>query len=76
MGAIKLGRYTGKANSAFGVKWFFKPSLGKVVGRLPGVNRKSEKVLARNKEIRASPPATKCKDLPWDEFTACLSENM
>jgi len=76
MGAIKLGRYAGRANSAFGVKWFFKPSLGKVVGRLPGVNRKSEKVLARNEDIRKSPPASKCEGLSWDEFTACLAKNM
>jgi len=76
MGAIKIGRYAGKANSIYGVKWFAKPSLGKVVGRLPGVNRKSEKVTARNEVIRKSPPAGKCKGKPWDEFTACLAENM
>ena len=76
MGAIKKGRYAGKANSAFGVKWFYKPSLGKVVGRLPGVLRKSEKVMARNEEIRKAPPASKCEGKPWDEFVACLAENM
>lgn len=76
MGAIKKGRYFGKANSAFGVKWFMKPSLGRVVGRLPGVNRRSEKVLKRNEAIRTSPPASKCKGLDWDKFTACLAKNM
>jgi hypothetical protein len=83
MGAIKKGRYPGKANSAHGVKWFFKPSLGKVVGRLPGVNRKSDKVMSRNEKIRASPPASKCKNkgpggtaTPWDEFVSCLSAEM
>jgi len=76
MGAIKKGRYAGKANSAYGTKWFYKPSLGKVVGRMPGVNRKSEKVLARNEHMRTTKPATACKGKPWDEFTACLSEKL
>jgi len=76
MGAIRLGRYPGKANSAYGVKWFYKPSLGKVVGRYPGVNRKSQKVLERNKTMRAKKPASACKGKPWSEFVACLSEQL
>jgi hypothetical protein len=76
MGKIRLGRYPGKANSAFGVKWFFKPALGKVVGRFPGVNRKSERVLERNRTMRAKKPASVCKGKAWDDFTACLSEEL
>lgn len=76
MGAIKKGRYAGHANSAHGVKWFYKPSLGKVVGRMPGVNRKSDKVLERNKTMRTTKPAASCKGKPWDEFVTCLSEKL
>jgi hypothetical protein len=76
MGAIKKGRYPGKANSAFGVKWFYKPSLGKVVGRFPGVNRKSDKVLERNKTMRTKKPASACKGKAWDDFTSCLSSQL
>jgi len=76
MGAIKLGRYPGKANSAYGVKWFMKHSMGRIVGRLPGVLRRSEKVLARNEKVRASPPAKACEGKPWDEFVTCLAEEM
>jgi hypothetical protein len=76
MGAIKLGRYAGKANSAYGVKWFYKPALGKVVGRYPGVNRKSTKVLERNRAMAAKKPASACKGKPWDEFTSCLRSQL
>jgi len=76
MGAIKLGRYPGKANSAYGVKWFMKPALGRIVGRLPGVLRRSKEVLARNEKVRASPPAKACEGKPWDEFVICLAEEM
>lgn len=76
MGAIKKGRYPGKANSAYGVKWYMKPALGKVVGRTPGVLRRSDKVLERNKVMRAKKPASACKGKPWDQFVACLSEQL
>ena len=76
MGAIKLGQTRGHANTPFGTKVYYKPSLGKVVFRKPGVLRRSEAVLARNKKVRAAPPAPKCEGLPWDEFTVCLAENM
>lgn len=76
MGAIRKGRYPGHANTIFGSKAFIKPSLGKVVFRLPGVNRKSEKVLARNEHMRTTKPATSCKGKDWDAFTACLSQKL
>ncbi len=76
MGAIKMGQTRGHANTPFGTKVFYKPSLGKVVFRKPGVLRRSEKVLARNRKVRADPPAPACKGLPWDEFTACLATEM
>ncbi len=68
MGAIRKGQTSGNANSIFGVKWYPKPSLGKVVGRKPGVLRRSDKVLDRNREIRADPPAP-------DAHAACLKEH-
>ncbi len=77
MGAIKLGQTYGHVKqTAFSNRVYFKPSLRKPVVRHPGVMRRSEKVLARNKEIRESPPAPKCKGLPWDEFVTCLSKEM
>ena len=62
--------------NAFYNRVYFKPTLGKLVIRHPGVNRTSEKVLARNEKVKAKPPATACKGLAWDEFVACLSREM
>jgi len=76
MGAIRKGRYPGKPNSPLGVKWYFKPSLGKVVGRMPGVNRVSAKVLERNRRMRELKPASACKGKRWDEFVSCLSKQL
>lgn len=77
MGAIKLGSTAGRTRNVLGItRAYFKPSLGKLVIRKPGVIRRSEKVLERNRKVRASPPATKCKGKAWDEFVACLSKEM
>ncbi len=77
MGAIKLGQTPGRVRNLLGVsRIYYKPSLGKFVIRKPGVIRRSTKVLERNKKVRASPPATKCKGLPWDQFVACLAKEM
>ena len=77
MGAIKKGQTYGHVKqNAFSNRIYFKPSLRHAVIRHPGVLRRSDAVLKRNEAIRASPPATKCKGLPWDEFVACLSREM
>jgi len=75
------GRTYGRPNSPFGVKWFFKPSMGRVIGRIPGVNRKSPKVLAVNEVLenlagKPDHPATKCKGKDWKRFTSCLRKEM
>jgi len=75
------GRTRGRPNSAVGVKWFFKPSLNRLVGRMPGVVRKSAKVLAVNKQLEARAdsvehPAVKCHGKTWDKFVACLRKEM
>ncbi|MBA7649411.1 hypothetical protein ES703_57208 [subsurface metagenome] len=77
MGAIKLGATAGRVRNLLGVaRIYFKPSLGKFVIRKPGVIRRSEAVLARNRKIRDDPPAAKCKGLPWDKFVTCLAKEM
>lgn len=81
MPAPKPGRTRGRANSPFGVKWYYKPKLGKVVGRTPGVHRRSAKVLAVNQILHESKeinhPASKCASQgyhDWDSFINCLSK--
>ena len=77
MGAIKKGSTPGRVRNLLGVsRIYYKPSLGKFVIRKPGVIRRSDKVLAINRKVRANPPAKKCKGKPWDEFVACLSREM
>lgn len=77
MGAIRKGQTYGHVKqSAQMNRIYYKPSLGHYVIRHPGVLRRSEEVLDINKKVRASPPAPKCKDKPWDEFVACLSKEM
>ena len=77
MGAIKLGQTYGRVKqNVFANRTYYKPSLRKPVIRHPGVMRRSKKVLAINEKVRASPPASKCKGLPWAEFVACLSKEM
>lgn len=75
------GRTYGKPNSAVGVKWYFKPSMGRLIGRIPGVVRKSAKVLAVNalleeKAGKAEHPAVKCHGKSWKDFISCMRKNM
>jgi len=81
MPAPKPGRTRGRPNSPFGVKWYYKPKLGKVVGRTPGVTRRSARVLAVNTILHESReinhPAAKCAaegHHDWDDFINCLSK--
>lgn len=79
--AIRTGRTYGRPNSAVGVKWYYKPSMGRMVGRIPGVARKSKFVLQINEQLRAlrnSPnhPAKKCAGRSWRDFVSCLSAEM
>jgi len=80
MGAIKLGPTVGRVahGELYGarIRLYRKPSIGMQVVRKSGVIRRSEKVLAINRKVKADPPAPKCKDKPWFEFIACLSEEM
>lgn len=77
MGAIKLGATAGRVRNMLGIsRVYYKPSLGKIVIRKPGVIRRSEAVLARNRKVRDNPPAGKCKGKPWPEFVSCLAANM
>ena len=76
-----LGRTYGRPNTPFGSKVYYKPSMGRIIFRIPGVIRKSEKVLAINAKLealRGSPdhPATKCKGRSWRQFIACLRAEM
>lgn len=74
---MKLGETRGRVvNTPYGTRAFYHPTLRKVILRKPGVNRKSLKVIERNKRIAALKPATKCKGLKWEKFVACLRENM
>jgi len=79
----RLGRTYGRPNTPWGTKVYFKPSMGRVIGRKPGVVRRSEYVLKINEQLEAlkgSPehPATKCKGKPggWKEFISCLRAEM
>jgi hypothetical protein len=74
---IKLGQTYGHVKqTAFSNRVYHKPSLRKPVIRHPGVMRRSSAVLDRNKKVEASPPAPKCKGKAWDDFIACLSDEM
>ena len=76
------GRTWKMPNSPFGVKWFFKPSLGKVIGRISGVNRRSASVLAVNEVLedlagKPNHPATVCGgEGAWKDFVKCLRREM
>lgn len=76
----KLGATRGRVRGTAipGTRVYYKPSLRKIVFRPSNVIRSSEKVIAINKKLRAAPtkPATACKGKPWDEFVACLSEEL
>jgi hypothetical protein len=71
-----LGQTAGNANTPFGTKVFYKPSLGKVVFRKPGVMRRSARVLAINDRVAANPPASKCAGKDWKAFVSCLRREM
>jgi hypothetical protein len=86
-----LGQTAGHANTPFGTKVYYKPSLlnllflkplgwisdkGKVVFRKPGVMRRSTRVLAINDRVAASPPAAKCAGKDWKAFVSCLRREM
>ena len=77
------GRTYGRPNTPWGSKIYFKPSMGRVIARKPGVLRKSDDVLAINKVLEdlkgsSDHPATKCKGKPggWKEFVSCLRDEM
>jgi hypothetical protein len=72
---MSLGQTGGSPNTPFGTKVFYRPSMGKVIFRKPGVLRRSTRVLAANRDWAANPPAAKCKDKPWKAFVACLRAN-
>jgi len=79
MGAIRKGRTRGrKLANIWNSEAYYKESLGRLVIRAKGVNRRSEAVLARNEKIRANPPASKCKGYSFADgsFQACLSKEM
>jgi hypothetical protein len=61
-----------------GARVYYKPALGKIVFRPTNVIRSSDKVIERNKKLRAASvkPATKCKGKPWKQFIECLSKEM
>lgn len=73
---VSKGQTAGNPNTPFGVKVFYKPSLGKVVFRKPGVMRRSDRVIAINERVAANPPATRCAGKPWKEFVSCLRREM
>lgn len=68
--------YSDRENTPFGTKVYYKPSLGKVVFRKPGVMRRSTRVLAINDRVAANPPASKCAGKDWKAFVSCLRREM
>ena len=79
----RKGRTYGRPNTPWGTKVYFKPSMGRVIARKPGVVRRSDNVLAINKQLedlkgKPEHPATKCKGKPggWREFVSCLRDEM
>jgi len=68
---MALGQTAGHANTPFGTKVYYKPSLGKVVFRKPGVMRRSTRVLAINDRVAANPPASKSKVSVLDCAKVC-----
>ena len=77
----RLGRTYGRPNTPWGTKVYFKPAMGRVIARKPGVVRRSEKVLSINEQLenlagKPDHPATQCKGKPWREFVSCLRAKM
>ena len=55
------------------IKVYVKPSMdGKLIIRKRGVNRKSERVLERNRMFARAKIASACKGRPWKQFVSCL----
>jgi len=76
-----FGRTPGRPNSAVGVKWYYKPALGRMVGRMPGVVRKSPLVVAINNALEKvagtkEHPVTNCAGRSWKSFIACIRKAM
>jgi len=70
-------------NTAIGSRAYFKPAIGKVVLRKPGVIRSSDAVIAVNRileDLKMSKaedlPAKKCAGKPWKQFVKCMKEEM
>ena len=70
-------------NTAIGSRAYFKPAIGKVVLRKPGVIRSSDAVIAVNRileDLKMSKeedlPAKKCAGKPWRQFVKCLKKEM
>lgn len=75
------GETLGNPNTPVGVKVFYRPTMGKLILRKPGVYRRSKKVLKINEQLEAvagkpTAPATKCKGRPWKDFVKCLKKEM
>ena len=62
--------------NAFSNRVYYKPSLKKPVIRFPGVTRKSKKVVAINEKFAAIKPAKACAGKSWNEFVACLRNQL
>jgi len=76
-----FGRTHGKPNSAVGVKWYYKPAMGRMIGRIPGVTRKSPLVVAINEALEdvagsADHPVVMCAGKSWKDFVACIRRTM
>jgi len=72
---MSLGQTGGSPNTPFGTKVYYKPSMGRVIFRKPGVLRRSTNVIARNRAFAAKKPASSCKGLYWKQFVSCLREH-
>ena len=75
------GQTPGNPNTPIGAKAFYKPSMGRLIMRKPGVLRKSDYVLMINEQLAAvkgkpDAPAKKCKGKAWKDFVSCLRKEM
>jgi hypothetical protein len=77
---MEKGQTAGNPNTPVGAKAYYKPAIGKLVLRKPGVLRRSEKVIARNIKVAEKKPATACKGIAatkgFKGFKTCLREEM
>jgi len=76
---MSKGQTSGSPNTGIGAKAYYKPSLGKIVLRKPGVLRRSDRVIARNRTFAVAKPAAACKGVAatkgWKGFVSCLREH-